>query len=293
LAELYVQEFKDPSVTLEQIFMVQDMDSAEKLEKNSFGVGALENVGEAGAVPYDDPGLGYSTRYAYQIFKKGIQITREMAQDNQYSEMEDLTKFLAQRASYDPVNYAFGVLRNAFTVNPAGYANFNNGALALCSASQTFENGDAGTQSNLATGVLNYDNFETADVALMEQQSSNGTLVEFTGKNTLVVPPALKRVAIEITDSELDPDTAENAVNVYKGTTDVMVVPFLGAKGGGSDTAWFLVNKAAKLKMKWRNRPMFDDEIDFDTGVLKQSATADYQAGFSDWRAVYGSTGAG
>lgn len=291
LKKVYELEYKDPSINIGAVFNEDGMDSAEDKETNSFGVGPLENVGEAGAVPYDDPGLGYDTIYAYQVLKKGIQITREMAQDNKYREMKNMMTWLAQRASYDPVNYAFGVLRNAFTANPSNYANFNDGTLALCSASQTYENGDSGTQSNYTTSALTYDSFETAQVALMEQKSGHGTLIEFTGKMKLVVPPALKREAVEITQSELDPDTAENAINVFRGNTDVVVVPYIGSAGGGSDTAWFLMANGHKLNFRWRNKPMFDDEKDFDTGVLKYAVTADYVAGFSDWRGVYGSDG--
>jgi hypothetical protein len=223
--------------------------------------------------------------------KKGIQITKQLAQDNKYTEMNNRIKWLAQRASYDPVNYAFGFLRNGFTANPSGYANFNNGALALFSASQTYENGASGTQSNYSTAALNYDNFNLGMVNLMEQKSSHGTLIEFMGGLTLVVPPALKKTAVAITESELDPDTAENAINVYKGACKVVVVPFLGAAGGGSDTAWYLMAKGHKLNFKWRTRPEYDTEVDFDTGVSKHKVEAEYIMGASDWRGTYGSTG--
>ena len=62
-------------------------------------------------------------------------------------------------------------------------------------------------------------------------------------------PPALKREAVEITGSERDPDTAENAINVYKGSADVCVVPYLSAASGGSDTAWFLIAEGHKLRI--------------------------------------------
>ena len=201
-------------------------------------------------------------------------------------------KWLARRASYDPVNYGFGVLRNAFSANPSGYANYNSGALALCSDSQTYEKSSvSGTQDNYHTGALNSDNFELACVALAEQKAGDGTLIAYPGKYTLVVPPALQREAVEITESELDPNTANNNVNVYKGSANVVVVPYLGTAGGGSDAYWFLMSPGHKLNFKWRTRPVFDKDIDFDTGVLKYSIVTDYIAGFSDWRCIIGSDG--
>lgn len=291
LRKVYELEYKDPEIEIGKIFNVENMDGAEAKDITTYGVGALENVGEGGAVPYDDPGMGYSTIYAYQVFKKGIQITKQMAQDNKYRQMKDLMKWLAQRASYDPVNYAYGLFRNAFTANPTGYANYNAGTLALASASQTYENGDAGTQSNYTTAVLNYDNFEAAKVALMAQKSGHGTLLEYPGTFTLLVPPALSREAIEITESELDPDTAENAINVFKGAAKVVVCPYISAAAGGTDTQWHVLAPGHKINWFWRNKPEFDRETDFDTGVSKYKVEVEYVAGFSDWRATYNSTG--
>jgi len=288
LRKVYELEYKDPEIEISKIFNTESMDGAEEKDITSFGVGALENVGEAGAVPYDDPGLGYSTSYAYQIYKKGIQITKQMAQDNKYRQMKDMMKWLAQRATYDPTNYAYGLFRNAFTVNPSGYANYNAGALALGSASQTYENGDSGVQSNYSTNTLTYDNFESAKVKTTEWKTGHGTLLEFPGTYTILVPPALEREAKEITESELDPDTAENALNVYKGgTAKVVVCPYISTAGGGSDTAWFLLTPGHKINWFWRNKPSFDREVDFDTGVAKYKVEVEYVCGFSDWRGVY------
>jgi len=196
-------------------------------------------------------------------------------------------KWLAQRASYDPTNYAYGLFRNAFTANPSGYANYNSGALALASASQTYENGDTGSQSNYSTDKLTYDNFETARVAMTNWKSGHGTLLEFTGKPTLLVPPALQREAIEITESTLDPDTAENAISVYKGSSNVVVCPYLSTAAGGSDDYWFVLAPGNKINFFWRNKPSFDNEVVFDTGVSKYKVEVEYTAGFSDWRGVY------
>ncbi len=293
LRKVYELEYRDPEIEIGKIFNVENMDGAEEKDLTTFGVGELEDVGEGGAVPFDDPGLGFSTIYAYRIFKKGIQITKQMAQDNKYREMRDMMKWLAQRSSYDPVNYAYGMFRNSTTANPAGYGNYNAGTLALGSASQTFENGDAGTQSNFTTNTLTYDNYETAMVTMAAWKSGHGTLLEFPGTYTLLVPPALSREAIEITKSELDPDTAENAINVYKGgSATVVVCPYISAAiSGGSDTAWYCLATGHKANFFWRNKPTFDRDVDFDTGVAKYKVEVEYVAGFSDWRGIYVSDG--
>jgi hypothetical protein len=287
LRKVYELEYKDPDIEIGQIFNVENMNGAEEKDLTTHGVGALEDVGEAGAVPYDDPGLGYSTVYAYRTFKKGIEITKQMAQDNKYRQMKNMMAPLAQRASYDPVNYAYGLFRNAFTANPTGYGNYNAGALPLGSGSQTYEDGSSGTLSNYSTNTLNYDNFELRTIAMTEHETGHGTLIAYRGPLTLLVPPALRREALEITESDLDPDTAENAINVYKGgVARVVVCPFISTAAGGSDTAWFLIAPGHKLNFFWRNKPVLENKVDFDTGVNKYKVEVEYVCGFSDWRAT-------
>ena len=238
-------------------------------------------------------GEGYPTIYAHKTYKKGIQITREAVDDNKYRSLVNETKAIAKTARYTPLMYAAKLYNNAFTVNPAGYASYNGGTLALCSASQTYENGDAGTQSNYSTNALNYDNLDTALVALNTQKDSDGRLLSFTGKPRLVIGPALYKTAVEITDSELDPDTANNAVNVYRGAlADVVVNPWMHTSGGATyNTAWFLVSPDAKLNFFWRIKPEFSEEKQFDNDTIKHKVYARWSAGFSNWRGVYGSIG--
>lgn len=64
------------------------------------------------------------------------------------------------------------------------------------------------------------------------------------GDMILLVPMELQKLAIEITDSVLISDTANNAVNFFRSMLgiEVMTSPYLGAAAGGSDSAWFLLS---------------------------------------------------
>jgi len=75
------------------------------------------------------------------------------------------------------------------------------------------------TQSNASsTGItLGHDNFETARIALDLQQTDNGDPMAMTGQVKLVVPRNLYKTAKETINSELTPETANNAINVYRG----------------------------------------------------------------------------
>ena len=60
LRKIWELEYKDPEIEISKIFKVENMNGAEEKDMTTFGVGELEDVGEGGAVPYGDPGLGGS-----------------------------------------------------------------------------------------------------------------------------------------------------------------------------------------------------------------------------------------
>ena len=294
LREIYNQEFKDPDVDISQVFNVVLSTSAEEKDLTTFGIDDLQDVGEGGETPYGEPGEGYSTTYAHKTYKGGLVVTEEMLDDDQYRFIVQRTKMIAKAARYTPLAYAMKFFQNAFTANPAGYGNYNGGTLALCSSAQTYEDGSSGTQSNYTTLKLTYDNFDAGIEALYTQKTTEGRLLSWTGKPKLVVGPHRKKTAIEITDSELDPSTANNAINVYKGATaDVVVNPWLSTAGGSSayQEYWFLIAPDSKLNFFWRKKPVYLTDVDTDNHTIKSNVRARWSAGASDWRGFYGSTG--
>ncbi|MEN3260770.1 Mu-like prophage major head subunit gpT family protein [Sodalis endosymbiont of Spalangia cameroni] len=108
----------------------------------------------------------------------------------------------------------------------------------------------------------------------------------------LVVPPALDDVARTlITAERLD----DGKANIYKGTAEVLVVPWLT-----SDSAWFLMDTSRPLKpliFQQRQAPLFVAMTDINSQDVfmrkrfKFGAEARGQAGFGFWQMAYGSTG--
>jgi hypothetical protein len=295
LREIYVLEFKDPEIEISKLYNVESSTSAEEKDLTTYEIGNMENVGEGGETPYDDPGEGYPTVYAPATYKKGVKITEELLEDNKYREAVKAMKYIARTANRTPLEYACKYFNYAFTANPEGYANYNSGALALCSSAHTSENGDGTTQSNADTKPLTLDNFDLALTALVTQKTGNGKLLSFTGKPKLIVGPSNRAAAIKITESELEPDTANNAINVFKGAVaDVIVNPFMHTSGGATyNTYWFLMSPDAKFNFFWRKKPVYEEEQDFDNDVIKTKVKARWVAGASDWRGFWGSTGQG
>ena len=178
------------------------------------------------------------------------------------------------------------------------------GEASLCYDGQYFFDTDhpkdisgrvSGTQSNLATSTaLTAANYAAKRAAMM-------TLVGADGKplgimpNALIVPPALEKTAKEIVVASTVPNAGGTAsqTNVQAGTADVMVLPWLSAAAGGSDTDWYLGDLSKPIKplmMQFRKRPSglvaFDKPTDpnvFEKKKFRYGVDARGAAGYGLW----------
>ena len=148
------------------------------------------------------------------------------------------------------------------------------------------------TCSNLLTGALNEANLKKAIQMMASQLDEAGNLIQMKATK-LIVPPALEDTALRLLHSSQLPGTELNDTNEYlKNRLQVVVMDYLGATAGGSDTAWFLQDGTRhELNFFWRVKPEFKNEEDFDTFVAKYRGYMRYSYGFSDWRGMVGSKG--
>jgi hypothetical protein len=150
-----------------------------------------------------------------------------------------------------------------------------------------------GTQSNelSVAADLSEASLEDLLIQIMNATDSRGLRMQLRGKK-LIVPPNLAFEAERIVKSNLQNDTANNAVNAVKSMgllpEGVMVWHYL------TDTdAWFIKTDAPEaLKLFNRRELAFTKDSDFDTDNFKHKATERYVGGWSDWRGIYGSEGA-
>jgi hypothetical protein len=103
--------------------------------------------------------------------------------------------------------------------------------------------------------------------------------------DTLVVPRALRKTALEIVGSERVPENANNTINIQAGQWNIIVDPYLT-----SSTAWWSVDSVLSRRyLKWYDRigVEFAGTQDFDTMIWKYRGYARYGYGWSDFRWVY------
>lgn len=136
---------------------------------------------------------------------------------------------------------------------------------------------------------------ETADLALREVLDGRGNLINLmNAKALLLVPPALKKEALIITQSTLRSGTGNNDMNVYLGNFNVMVSQYISSAASGSDTAWFLIlPERVGLTFVWREKPNTKGWTTDNTRNLHMSIWTRFSYGWIHWYGMWGSKGDG
>lgn len=279
-----------------QIFPV---DSSVRRSETYQGIGELgtkmwNQFEDLGRVPYDGMNPVWDQELVHRRYAGGLQIERELMDDNLYPGAE-IPKSITQRvaklgrsAAIHREKSAAAVFNNAFTdtgTDAEGHPIAGPDAVGLVSTAHPHSASDSSTQSNEGTRALTSDNLVASKNAMREFTDDRGELLA-THPDTLLVPPELEETAIKIVSGDLDPDSANNTINVNKGRYKVVVWDYLT-----DANAWFLIDSRLKAEhLVWLDRvlPEFAAEQDFDTLIGKWRGYYRFSRGWSDWRFVYG-----
>jgi phage major head subunit gpT-like protein len=284
----------------EQYSHVYNLNTSSKAKETDFGLGAFgdwtKRASQLSEVDYKTLSPGLERTYTHEAFTQGFMVTREMHDDDQYRQIEKMPKAMARAGRAKVEKDAMTTLVNGFFEDAnADLVNDNPNIYdgeALFSDNHPLLD-SAGVGSNLITGVLNDANLKKAIQKMREIPDEAGNLAQFK-VTKLIVPPALEDTAIRLVGSDRITGTANNDTNKFlkQYGIEVVVMDYLGAGAGGSDTAWYVQDGSRhELNFFWRVRPEFKWEEDFDTLVAKYRGYMRYSFGVSDWRGIIGSTG--
>lgn len=273
----YTRELGDGGVM--QLFNRQTSDKAKETDLRIGGF--RDPVEFNGTVQYADAERGYEVEYTFTEFVLGFTVERKMADDNQYpgifSRAEELAISFARKRRKD----AASVFNNAFSTSFTGF----DGS-PLCETTHNRSRTDTTNVSNEKAYALTSANLEQAVLDMQDMGDDLGEEITIM-PDTLAVPRALRKKAIEITASPQVPENANNAINVQAGSWNVIVDPYL------TDTnAWFIIDSTmARRYLKWYDRIMveFASTGDFDTLIRKYRGYMRYGYGWSDFRWILGS----
>ncbi len=272
--------------TTGEIFKPIETTHAAYIQSINKGSGLFPAIGETVAVPLSTPHVTNKQTTNILTFAQGINITKQLFDDNMHGVWAEDVKNFAVVARITQDQNAFKLFRNGFTTTlTADGVTWFNSAHPLIGG---------GTQSNTGTGALTPATLNDAMVNLLQQKDQAGVIMG-DRMSILIVPPQLWKKAIEITDSALIADSGNNNLNVYRSAVGVTVYTsaYIGLAAGGSDTAWFVLGKRHGIRRLIRQ----GIETALTGWQYSQNLSYFYQANFreevfvADYCGSYGSTG--
>jgi phage major head subunit gpT-like protein len=286
----------------EQYTRIYNVQSSSKAREHDWGMGAFgdwtKRASQFDEVDYKTLSPGLDRTYVHEAFTQGFQVTREMADDDQYRQINKMPQAMARSGRAKIEKDAMTLLVNGFKGDGADATNdvpfrIYDGK-ALFSTAHPLLDAGGKTFSNRLTGALNDENLKKALMIMREVPDEAGNPAQFKATK-LIIPPALEDTAIRLLKSTQITGGNLNDTNQYLNGQGIEIVTmdFLSAAAGGSDTHWFLQDGSRhEMNFFWRVRPEFKWEEDFDTFVAKYRGYMRYSYGVSDWRGLIGSTGA-
>jgi hypothetical protein len=243
LDRVFYQEFQYDASTpgiatanTTELFKTMPIDRAAYVEQIFKGSGLFSAIGETTTVPTYQPIVGNKLTTYVQDFANSVELSKDLFDDQMHGVWSRTVSDLALMARITQDQNAFSVYRNAFTTTLTA-----DGSALI--ASRTLLNGS--TYTNLITGALSPTTLNTAIIAMRQQKNQAGVVLG-NAPAYLLVPSSLFKHALEITESALIADNANNNLNVYRSAYGITVFtsPYLDSViSGGSDTAWFLLSR--------------------------------------------------
>jgi hypothetical protein len=217
-----------------EIFKPRQTEHAAYIEEIFKGVGLFSIIGETQQVPSGTPHVANKLTTYIKDFAESIELSKNLFDDNMHGVWSKAVQDFAIKAKVTQDDNAMALFRGAFTTTlTADGVSFINAAHPLIGG---------GTQPNLITGAFSDATLYDAIISLRQQKDQSGVIMGCV-PSYLVVPTALWKKAVQVTESALVADTANNNINVYRSAMGVTIYtsPYLDAVAGGSDTYWFLL----------------------------------------------------
>ena len=261
-----------------------------------YTVGTMNNIPKStGKIQYLDIAPGFYTKIEPAEFLAGIQMTRKMRDDKQYSVFDNLQSDMIEAYGRTQEEDAVKALALAFSAT-WDYMSSEEG-LSICNTAHTTKSGvsTASGFSNLVTTALSPTSIAANRIIFRRFRTDIGKIYN-SEPDTLVVPESLYDAACQAVGyqpssgatSQLDSGSANNAINVlYKG---FKVIPWRYLDDYSTKSWYMIDSKAAKKQLLWidRVKPETDTRIDWDTKNIQQSIYGRFGWGAGDWRWILG-----
>jgi hypothetical protein len=228
------------------------------------GFGPLQTISEGGPVTYDEALTPIRRRYDYTVRGLGYQITDKLVRNEQFGQVQLFERDLKRAVDDDIETFVAALYNNA--TNTTISAGFDG--LSLANTAHLRQDGGA-TQANRPTtlSALDLGGLQAGLIQFNKWVNDRGRPIR-SKPLRLVIPPDLELTARELLESQMRPDTANNATNVItRYGLDIVVWRYLT-----STTFWSLVGDMHDINFYSQFKPESKSEVDFDTDVIKRKS---------------------
>lgn len=284
LNTLFGLEYKQYPEQWRQIFDYNTSKKAFEEDVLLEGFGAAPSKGEGSSISYDAASEAWTSRYNHTTYAVAFAITEEAVEDGLYGSIANrYVKAQARSMAHTKEITGADVLNNAFDDTYTG----GDGKEMLATDHPT----RSGVQSNeLATSAdLSETSIEQLLINISNMKDERNIPIAAMGK-TLIIPTALAFDADRILNSNARSGTAENDKNALQGIMPggITVVQRLS----DADAFFIKTDVPDGMKMFQRRTMKKGMDPDFETGNMRYKCSERYSFGWTDWRGIFGSSGA-
>lgn len=287
--EWFGLSYKEQPETYKMLFDVSQSSKHMEVIAESTQFGLAPEKAEGAAISYDEAREGIKATFTHKSYALGYICTREELEDNQYDQLSrGRARALAfsMRKTAEVVHW--NVLNRAFNSSYLG-----GDGVVLCSTAHPTRSGN---QANRPTtdADLSEASLEDAVKDITNMKNARGLRIQATPKG-LVIPTNEMFNAERYLNSTLRPGVANNDINAIK-SMDVFRDRTLVSSYLTDNDAWFItvdIGGDKGLKSMQRRGIDFGRDEDFGTENARAKSTMRFSTGWSDFRAIFGSQGAG
>lgn len=276
---LYPEQWKE-------IFTTYQSDKYQEIDVEMKYLGAADIKPEGSPYAVDTMGQRTVTNYIHKRIGLSFTITKEAMEDNLY-QSQFPQQAVSLRNSLRSTKNILGanILNNAFDANyPIGDGQ------PIISANHPI---DGGVFSNTLPAQADLAEESIQDIILQIQQTPmvSGMLAQIMPKK-LVVAPSNQFAASVLLNTQYRTDSSNNDISaIYHG--DYIPQGYVVNQYLTNGKAWFIITDAPNGLKHFQRTPVETDTyVDFSTDNIMAKAGERYSFGISDWRALFGSSGA-
>lgn len=267
------------------LYSEEDVDWAYLRNQEMGGLGNMTTFN--GAFEYDSIGEGYQITYTNGRFAIATSWSVDLVNDDLYGQINKVPAKMAISGIRTQEIQAASIFNHAFDFDTSVFT--GGDSQALCYTAHTYKNSSVATQSNSGTDALTYDNIIKARKLMKAFYDDRGQLIRVM-PDLLLVPRGLEDIAISLTQSPEQPNTANRSINPI--ARFMPGLSYIAWDYLTDSNNWFLIDsRLMKMELHWYMREALNFAINptslFDL-VFKARTTGRWSFGFDTWSWIYG-----